>query len=102
MPVLDVKVKVELPGADILWKVSFLVRKGQSDLDGLEQVDVAPHRLVMIIRRGLERADWTGNDARKLRILLHANARVLATHAMAVKGHVGLRNVPLQRKDIFQ
>jgi hypothetical protein len=90
VPVLDVKVKVELPGADILGEVSFLVGESQSNLDRLEQVDVAPHRLVMIIRRGLERADWTSNDARKLRILLHANARVLATHAMAVKGHVGL------------
>ena len=54
MPVLGVKVKVELPGANILGKTPFLVREGRPDLDRLEQVDVAPHRLVMIIRRGLE------------------------------------------------
>ena len=51
---LDVEVKVELPGADIKRKVPFLVRKSQPDLDRLEQVDIAPHRLIMIIRRGLE------------------------------------------------
>jgi len=54
MAVLDVKVKVKLPGTDILRKASFLVREGQPDLDRLEQVYVTPHRLVVIIRRGLE------------------------------------------------
>ena len=77
MPVLDVKVEVELPGANILREVSLLVCKGQPNLDRLEEVDVAPHRLVMVIRRGLERADWAGNNARKFRILLYANTRVL-------------------------
>jgi len=88
--VLDVKVKVELPGADILRKASFLVREGQPDLDCLEQVYVAPHCLVVIIRRGLERADWSGDDARKFRILSHPNTRVLATHAMPVKVRMGV------------
>ena len=87
---LDVKVKVELPGADIQRKVPFLVRKGQPNLDCLEQVDITPHRLVMIIRRGLERANWSGDDTRKFRILLRANARVLATHFMRVKVRVGV------------
>jgi hypothetical protein len=54
VPALDVKVKVELPGADILRKISLLICKGQSNLDRLEKVDVTPHRLVVIIRRGLE------------------------------------------------
>ena len=49
MPVLDVKVEVELPGANILREVSLLVCKGQPNLDRLEEVDVAPHRLVMVI-----------------------------------------------------
>lgn len=82
MTALDVKVKVELPGAGILGENPFLICKGQSDLDRLEKVNVAPHRLVVIIRRGLERANWSGNDARKFRILLHTNTIVLATHAM--------------------
>lgn len=82
--------KVELPGADIQRKIPFLVRKGQPDLDCLEQVDIAPHRLVMIIRRGLEQANWSGNDARKFSILLCVNARVfLATHSVRVKVRVG-------------
>ena len=54
MPVLDVKVEVELPGTGILRKVPLLVRESQPDLDRLEQVNVTPHRLVMVIRRGLE------------------------------------------------
>lgn len=87
---LYVKVEVELPCADILGKVSFLIREGQPDLDRLEQVDVAPHRLVMVVRRGLERPDWSGNDARKFRILLHADTRVLATRAMQDKVLVGV------------
>ena len=69
--------KVELPGADILWEVPFLVRESQPDLVRLEQVDVAPHRLVMVIRRGLERADWASDDAWKLRILLDASTKIL-------------------------
>ena len=90
MPALDVKVKVELPGADFLRKNSFLVCKGQSDLDCLEKVNIAPHRLVMIIRRGLERANWSGNDAWKFRILLHPNTKILATHAIPAKVRVGV------------
>lgn len=82
--------KVELPGADILREVSFLVRKGQPDLNRLEQVNITPHRLVMIIRRGLEHANWSGNDAWKFRILLYANTRVLATNSMRVKARVGV------------
>ena len=51
---LDVKVEVELPSADILGKVSFLVRESQPDLNRFQQVDVAPHSLVVVIRRSLE------------------------------------------------
>jgi len=90
VPILDVKVEVELPSAGILRKVPLLVRESQPNLDRLEQVDVAPHRLVMVIRRGLERTDWTSNDARKLRILLHANSRVLAIHVIRDKVRVEL------------
>lgn len=54
MFVLDVEVEVELPRAGILRKVPFLVREGQTNLDGLEQVDVTPQRLVVVIRGGLE------------------------------------------------
>jgi len=89
-PVLGVKVEVKLPGAGILRKVPLLVRESQPNLDRLEQVDVTPHRLVMVIRQGFERADWTSNDARKLRILLHTNSRVLATHVIPDKIRVEL------------
>jgi len=90
VPVLGVKVEVELPGAGILRKVPLLVCESQSYLDRLEQVDVTPHRLVMVIRRGLERTDWTSNDAWKLRILLHTSSRALATRIIPDKVRVGL------------
>jgi len=54
VPVLDIKVEVELPGTGVLRKDPLFVRESQPDLDRLEQVDVTPHRLVMVIRRGLE------------------------------------------------
>ena len=54
MLVLGVKVEIELPCAGVLREVSLLVRESQPDLDRFEQVDVTPHRLVMVIRRGLE------------------------------------------------
>ena len=47
-----VELEVELPRA-LVWKVALLVRKGDTKLDELEQVDVAPHRLVVVVGTGL-------------------------------------------------
>lgn len=47
-----VELEVELPRA-LVWKVALLVRKGDTELDELEQVDVAPHRLVVVVGTGL-------------------------------------------------
>lgn len=53
---LDTEVKIELPGRDILWQVPVLVCEGEPHLNNLEQVDVTPHGLVMVVGRRLERA----------------------------------------------
>lgn len=47
-----VELEVELPRA-LVWKVTLLVRKGDTELDELEEVDVAPHRLVVVVGTGL-------------------------------------------------
>lgn len=61
--------EVELPSRYLLWEVSLLIRQSKPDLDNLEQVDVTPHGLVMIVRRRLERAYRPCDDSRKLRVL---------------------------------
>lgn len=67
--VLYTEVKVELPGRHILWWCPVLIREGKTDLNNLEQIDVTAHCLVMIIRRGLERAYGACHYTRKFGIL---------------------------------
>jgi hypothetical protein len=66
---LDAKMKIELPGRHVLRVVPILVRKGESNLDDLEQVHVTAHRLIVVVRRRLEAAYWTRDDARELGVL---------------------------------
>lgn len=66
---LDAEVEVELPRGHVLWVVPVLVRDGEADLDDLQQVDVTPHGLVVVVGGGLERPYWPGYDARKLGVL---------------------------------
>ena len=61
--------EVELPCGHVLGVVPILVRDGQADLDDLQQVDVTPHGLVMVVGGGLERPYWPSYDARKLGVL---------------------------------
>ena len=66
---LDAKMKIELPGRHVLRVVAVLVGKGESNLDDLEQVHVTAHRLIVVVRRCLEAAYWTRDDARELGVL---------------------------------
>ena len=65
---LGVKVKVELPGA-ILGDLTVLVDKSDPELDKLEDIDITAHRLVVIVRRRFELANWARYDGWKLAIL---------------------------------
>lgn len=67
--VLDAKVEIELPCRDILRVVPILIRQGEPDLNDLEQVDIASHRLVMVVRGCLEGAYWTSHNAWKFGVL---------------------------------
>ena len=52
-----------------MWEVALLVRERESDLDDLEEVDITPHGLVVVVRRRFECPYWTRDDSRELRVL---------------------------------
>ena len=45
----DVKLEIELPCRDVLREIALLVCECDADLDELEEVDVAPHGLVVVV-----------------------------------------------------
>ncbi len=61
--------KVELPRRALGREVAVLVREGDADLYDLEQVDVAAHGLVVVVRRRLEAAYRAGDDAGEFGVL---------------------------------
>lgn len=67
---LDAEVKVKLPCRHVLRVISVFVRECESDLDDLEQVNVAPHGLIVVIRGCLEGADWSRDNTRELGVLI--------------------------------
>ena len=66
---LDAEVEVELPRGHVLWVVPVLVRDGEADLDDLQQVDVTPHGLVVVVGGGLERPYWPSYNTWKFCVL---------------------------------
>lgn len=66
---LDAKSEIKLPGTTRLRKLPVLIRKRDPDLDDFQQIDVTPHRLIMVIRGRLERANWASDDSGKFCIL---------------------------------
>ena len=62
--------KVELPSADVGWVVPIRVGERYAHLDNLEQVNVTSHRLIHVVVRRGEAADWTSDDAWKLGVLI--------------------------------
>jgi hypothetical protein len=72
---LDAKREVELPRADSWCQLAVLVRKGDTELNDPEQVDVTPEGLVVVVARATEGSDRTGDDARELGVLLRERRR---------------------------
>lgn len=66
---LDTEVEIELPGRDVLWQVPVLVCESEPHLNDLEQVDITPHGLVMVVGRRLERAYRPCYNTREFGIL---------------------------------
>ena len=65
----QVKVEVELPCAYFLGHVSVFVCEGEADLDDAQEVDVAPHSLVVVVPRGAKDTYGSGDHAWKLGVL---------------------------------
>ena len=64
------KLEIELPGAGSRWQVPFGVAKSQTELNNLEQINIAFQGLIVIVVRNLEGANRPSNNTRKLSILL--------------------------------
>ena len=47
---LDAKVKVELPGRHVLRVVAIFVGEREANLDDLQQIYIAAHRLIVVVR----------------------------------------------------
>lgn len=66
---LDAETKVELPCANVRRRVALLIAQCDAELDELEQIDVTPQCLVVIIAGPLECTDWSSDDAWELGVL---------------------------------
>ena len=66
--VIEVEAKVELPNAFPFGLSPILITQCESELNDLQEVDVATQGLIMIIRRGFESADRSSNDPREFGI----------------------------------
>ena len=60
-----------------MWEVALLVRERESDLDDLEEVDITPHGLVVVVRRRLEAPYRSRHDSWKLGVLYTHGASAL-------------------------
>lgn len=67
--VVHIEPEVELPCTGVRRKVSFLVAHRDTQLDQMQEIDVAAKCLVVIIGRSPEIANRARNDPRKLGIL---------------------------------
>lgn len=66
---LFIELEVKLPSRALWWVMTLLISQCDSHLDDLQKIDVAPHRLVMVFRRRLERTNRPRYDAREFGIL---------------------------------
>lgn len=76
--VLDAEREVKLPCRHVLWVIPFLICQGKPDLNDLEEVDIAPHGLIMVVWRSLEGPNRSGNNAREFCILVLLLAQINA------------------------
>jgi len=91
------KVKVELPCRVVLRKVSIIIRQCNSDLNELEQLNITPHCLIMVVRRCFEGSNRSCYNTRELCVLLRSASDLLQPntqlheHTMATYGYLSMR-----------
>ena len=65
----EIENEVELPSAYVLRHVPVLIRERQTDLYDTQEIDVTPHRLVVVVARRPEDAYGPRDDTRELCVL---------------------------------
>lgn len=69
----EVKLKIKLPRCGAGRIVSIFVHEGEAELDDLQEVDVAPEQLVLVVHCAAELADGPDHHSRKLCVLVNTN-----------------------------
>lgn len=67
-----IELEVKLPRRRAGWIVAILVHEREAELNDLQQVDVAPKQLVLVVHCATELADWSDNNAREFCVLVGA------------------------------
>lgn len=65
----DAELEIKLPRCDILRKVALLVCECDPDLNEFQEVDIASHGLVVVVRGGLKSTNRPRNHSWELSIL---------------------------------
>lgn len=69
----EVELKIKLPRCGAGRIVSIFVHEGEAELDDLQEVDVAPEQLVLVVHCAAELADGPDHHSRKLCVLVNTN-----------------------------
>lgn len=69
----EVKLKIKLPRCGAGRIVSIFVHERETELDDLQEVDVAPKQLVLVVYSAAELADGPDHHSRKLCVLKNTN-----------------------------
>lgn len=69
----EVKFKVELPCCRAGRIVSIFVHEREAELDDLQEVDVAPEQLVLVVHCAAELSDGPDHHSRKFCVLIKTN-----------------------------
>jgi hypothetical protein len=78
-------VKVELPGRSVGGKIAVLVCKSDTNLDDFEQIDIAAHRLIVIVAAGFKAPNWARNYSRKFGILFRRSIQRKVMHMITAQ-----------------
>lgn len=84
----EIELEVELPRRRAGRIVAILVHEREAELDDLQQVDVAPQQLVLVVHCAAELADWPDDDAGEFCVL--AEDMICFNYAKEANTHFGL------------
>lgn len=80
----EVKFEVELPRCRAGRIISIFVHEREAELDDLQEVDVAPEQLVLVVHCAAELADGPNHHSRKLCVLIKTNNQTVETEELNI------------------